>query len=72
MEKKKMKARLKKYKEGEVLSGVLYHLTTENPIHRAYKVKEILDACDALGFHPSDVGNERIGFILSWLKENKG
>ena len=67
-----MKARLKKYNDGEVLSSVLYHLTTENPIHRAYEVEEILDACDALGFHPSNVSNRRIGFVLNWLKENKG
>lgn len=67
-----MKARLKEYEEREVLSGVLYHLTAESPIHRAYGLKEILDACDALGFHPSEVGNRRIGFVLSWLKENKG
>ena len=66
-----MKARLEKYKESEVLSGVLYHLTTESRFHRGYEVEEILDACDALGFHPSEVGNARIPYVLSWLKENK-
>ena len=69
---KKMKARLKKYKKAEVLSSVLYHLTTKNPIHRAYEVEEILDACDVLGLHPSNVDNDTIPIVFSWLKENKG
>lgn len=71
MEKKKMKAGLKKYKKGKVLSGVLYHYTSKTPLYRAYIVDKLLEACDALGFHPSDVGNRRIGFVLNWLKENK-
>ena len=71
MEKKKMKARLKDYEISAILSGVLYHLKTDNLFHRAYTTKEILEACDALGFHPSDVGNARIPYVLSWLKENK-
>jgi len=70
MEKKKMKARLKKYKKGEVLSDVLYHYTSKTSF-RAYTVDELLDACDALGFHPSRVDNSRIKFVLAWLKENK-
>lgn len=71
MEKKKMKARLKKYKKGEILSGVLYHYTSKTPFYRAYTVDELLDACDALGYHPSNVDNARIPYVLSWLKENK-
>jgi len=55
----------------DVLSTVLYHLTSENPYHRAYSVEEILDACKTLGFNPSKVGNKQIGFVLGWLQENK-
>jgi len=50
---------------------VLYHYTSKTPLYRAYIVDKLLEACDALGFHPSDVGNRRIGFVLNWLKENK-
>lgn len=67
-----MKKRLNDYTISAVLSGVLYSLKIDAPpVHRAYTTKEILDACDALGFHPSDVGNTRIPYVLSWLKENK-
>jgi len=55
----------------DVLSTVLYHLTSENPYHRAYSVEEILDACKTLGFNPSKVDNKRIGFVLGWLQEHK-
>jgi len=55
----------------DVLSTVLYHLTSENPYHRAYSVDEILNACKAIGFNPSKVGNKQIGFVLGWLQEHK-
>ena len=49
------KKRLKDYEISAILSGVLYHLKTDTRFHGAYTTKEILDACDALGYHPSDV-----------------
>jgi len=68
-----MNKRLKDYGISAVLSRVLYHLKTDtSPIHRAYTTEEIFDACDALGFHPGDVDNRSISFVLGWLKENKG
>jgi len=54
----------------DVLSTVLYHLTSESPYHRAYSVEEILEACKTLGFNPSKVDNKRIGFVLGWLTEH--
>lgn len=66
-----MKKRLKDYEISAILSGVLYSLKIGTRFHRAYTTKEILDACDALGYYPSDVGNSRIPYVLSWLKENK-
>jgi hypothetical protein len=56
---------------GDVLSSVLYHLTSSTNFHRAYTVEETLEACEALGFNPRQVDNSRIKFVLSWLKENK-
>ncbi len=56
---------------GRALSPLLYHYTSETPHYRAYSVDELLEACDALGFNPSDVGNRQIGFILTWLREHK-
>lgn len=55
----------------DVMSTVLYHLTSENPYHRAYSVEEVLEACKILGFNPSKVGNKQIGFVLGWLQEHK-
>ena len=55
----------------ESLSTVLYHLTSENPYHRAYSVEEVFEACKTLGFNPSKVDNRRIGFVLGWLQEHK-
>lgn len=60
-----------KVEMAEVLSTVLYHLTSENPYHRAYSVDEVLEACETLGFNPSKVGNKQIGFVLGWLQEHK-
>ena len=56
---------------GDVLSTVLYHLTSESPYHPAYTIEEVLDACKTLGFNPSKVDNKRIGFVLGWLQEHK-
>jgi hypothetical protein len=55
----------------EALSSLLYHLTAESQFHRSYGIEEIIEACDSLGFNPREVGSRRIGFVLTWLKENK-
>ena len=56
---------------GGALSSLLYHYTSKTPYYRAYSVDELFEACTALGFNPSKVGNKQIGYILSWLKEYK-
>ncbi len=58
-------------KDIQVLSNGLVPLTTESKFHRAYTVKEILEASRALGFNPKHVQGNMIGFVLSWLKEYK-
>jgi len=49
--------KLRKWAEDiQVLSNGLVPLTiTEGKIHRAYTVKEILEACHAIGFNPKEV-----------------
>ena len=56
---------------GGVLSPLLYHNTSKTPYYRAYSVDELVEACTAIGFNPSTVGNRQIGFILNWLSEHK-
>jgi len=55
-----------------VLSDALYPLTVEESFHRAYSVEEIIQACNALGFHPKKVKGEMVGFVFDWLFKNKG
>jgi len=56
---------------GRALSRLLWTFTTENVFHRAYSIEELYEACDAMGVNPSDVDNEMIPCVLTWLKENK-
>jgi len=55
-----------------ILSDALYPLTVEESFHRAYSVEEIIEACNALGFHPKKVKGRMIGFVQNWLFKNKG
>ena len=56
---------------GRTLSPILYNLTVGDMYDRAYTVKELLDACKALGIHPSNVDNDSIVYVVSWLREHK-
>lgn len=67
-----VEAEIIKAEAGRALSPLLFHLTADRPpVHRAYSVTEVLDACRAIGFNPLEVGSRRIGFVLNWLKEYK-
>ena len=68
-----VEAEIVKAEAGRALSPLLFHLTADRPpVHRAYAVDEILEACRVIGFNPIEVGSRRIGFVLNWLKEHKG
>ena len=67
-----VEAELAKVEAGRALSGILYNLTVGDMFDRAYTVKELLDACKALGIHPSNVDNDSIVYVVSWLRERKG
>lgn len=56
---------------GRALSRLLWLMTTENVFHRAYSIEELYEACAAMGVNPSDVDNDMIPCVLTWLKENK-
>lgn len=56
---------------GKALSRLLWLLTTENVFHRAYTIEELYEACAAMGVNPSDVDNDMIPCIMTWLQEHK-
>jgi hypothetical protein len=55
---------------GRALSRLLWTFTTENVLHRAYTIEELYKACTSLGVNPSDVDNDMIPIVMTWLKEN--
>ena len=55
---------------GRALSRLLWSFTTENVYHRAYSIEELYKACTSLGVNPSDVDNDMIPIVMTWLKEN--
>lgn len=55
---------------GRALSRLLWTFTTENIFHRAYTIDELYKACTLLGVNPSDVDNDMIPIVMTWLKEN--
>ncbi len=67
-----MKKKLKDYEISAILSRTLYTLKSASLFRRAYTTKEILDACDAVSIHPSNVDNSTIPFVVAWLEKNKG
>lgn len=64
--------RVAEFEAGRVLSGTLYTLTAGSDFRRAYSVEEIIEACKAVGLHPSAVDNATIPYVVAWLEENKG
>ena len=56
---------------GRSLSRLLWLMTTENVFHRAYTIEELYEACNSLGVNPSDVDNDMIPVVMTWLKEHK-
>jgi hypothetical protein len=56
---------------GRSLSRLLWLLTTKNVFHRAYSIEELYEACSAMGVNPSDVDNDMIPCVLTWLQEHK-
>jgi len=66
-----VEAEVAKIEAGRALSGILYNLTVGDMFDRAYTIKELLDACKALGLHPSNVDNDSIVYVVSWLREHK-
>jgi len=67
-----VEAELAKVEAGRALSGILYNLTVGDMFDRAYTIEELLEACKALGLHPSNVYNDSIVYVVSWLRERKG
>ena len=55
---------------GRALSRLLWTFTTEKVLHRAYTIEELYKACTSLGVNPSDVDNNMIPIVMTWLKEN--
>ena len=55
---------------GRSLSRLLWLMTVENVFHRAYSIEELYKACTAMGVNPSDVDNDMIPCVMTWLKEN--
>lgn len=67
-----VEAEIVKAEAGRILSPTLYTLTAKSIFRRAYTVDELLEACSALGLHPSTIDNATIPHVVAWLEEHKG
>lgn len=67
-----VEAEIVKAEAGRILSPTLYTLTAKSIFRRAYTVDELLEACSALGLHPSTIDNATIHLVVTWLEEYKG